>query len=213
MLLWHDSWAFDKVWLWHRLMTFLLLHSSLLLISTSQRSRSPLLLPGGEEGARSHSSSPTILRTARRGPHPRHRSTVSIDSVSCCVIVIGLSMTLSSLHVLLYTYLKWVFVIVCVWRMCLWLRELPLQAIKEVHLLIILYELFMYCPIIHTLYTCFLNASCMKNCVQERSVWCVETKTKLKYKYLILLIISYIFIAVLVQHLSCLPAISFFIHI
>ncbi|XP_057193706.1 protein MTSS 1 isoform X2 [Triplophysa rosa] len=41
----------------------------------TQRSRSPLLLPGGEEGARSHSSSPTILRTARRGPHPRHRST------------------------------------------------------------------------------------------------------------------------------------------
>ncbi|XP_056606349.1 protein MTSS 1 isoform X2 [Triplophysa dalaica] len=41
----------------------------------TQRSRSPLLLPGGEEGARSHSSSPTVLRTARRGPHPRHRST------------------------------------------------------------------------------------------------------------------------------------------
>lgn len=62
---------------------FLLSHSSLPLTSISQRSRSPLLLVGGEEGARSLSegNSPTIPRTGQRGPHLRHRSTVSTDSV------------------------------------------------------------------------------------------------------------------------------------
>ncbi|XP_077054000.1 protein MTSS 1 isoform X2 [Siphateles boraxobius] len=43
----------------------------------TRRSRSPLLLVGGEEGARSLSegNSPTIPRTGQRGPHLRHRST------------------------------------------------------------------------------------------------------------------------------------------
>nr|XP_055068183.1 protein MTSS 1 isoform X1 [Misgurnus anguillicaudatus] len=43
----------------------------------TQRSRSPLLLVGGGESVRSLSegNSPTITRTARRGPHLRHRST------------------------------------------------------------------------------------------------------------------------------------------
>ncbi|XP_042582457.1 protein MTSS 2-like isoform X2 [Cyprinus carpio] len=43
---------------------------------TTQRSRSPLLLVGGEEGARSLSegNSPTIPRTGHRGQHLRHRS-------------------------------------------------------------------------------------------------------------------------------------------
>ncbi|XP_052414188.1 protein MTSS 1 isoform X1 [Carassius gibelio] len=43
----------------------------------TQRSRSPLLLVGGEEGARSLSegNSPTIPRTGHRGQHLRHRST------------------------------------------------------------------------------------------------------------------------------------------
>ncbi|XP_051753387.1 protein MTSS 1 isoform X2 [Ctenopharyngodon idella] len=44
---------------------------------TTRRSRSPLLLVGGEEGTRSLSegNSPTIPRTGHRGPHLRHRST------------------------------------------------------------------------------------------------------------------------------------------
>uniref|UniRef100_A0A8C1WWL4 MTSS I-BAR domain containing 1 n=1 Tax=Cyprinus carpio TaxID=7962 RepID=A0A8C1WWL4_CYPCA len=44
---------------------------------TTQRSCSPLLLVGGEEGARSLSegNSPTIPRTGHRGQHLRHRST------------------------------------------------------------------------------------------------------------------------------------------
>ncbi|KAI2663857.1 Protein MTSS 2 [Labeo rohita] len=43
----------------------------------TQRSRSPLLLVGGEEGTRSLSegNSPTIPRTGHRGQHLRHRST------------------------------------------------------------------------------------------------------------------------------------------
>ncbi|XP_067316487.1 protein MTSS 1 isoform X2 [Pseudorasbora parva] len=43
----------------------------------TRRSRSPLLLVGGEEGTRSLSegNSPTIPRSGQRGPHLRHRST------------------------------------------------------------------------------------------------------------------------------------------